>query len=163
MPASKKIAHKKNTHWPKAFKRQVISDYAVTGSIQACADTYTDTPYDTIRTWIKSDEGVELITTLHDAKTEELRAKYVEGCEAAIDQTMVKLPEASAQQAAVISGVFFDKTRLIDNQATSISTKSDSMATLAATFAKLSQDAIRKQLQDKELIQVIEYPKEPSK
>ena len=122
----------------KAVREQAIADYAVHGSIQAVSNTYEDVPYDTLRSWINSADGQELITTLHDEKTTELRQKYTEVCEMAIDQTKAKLPEATAAQSAVISGVFFDKCRLIDNAPTTISSRTESMETMAERFRAIA-------------------------
>ena len=134
-----KQARKRVSKHSAAIRKQAIADYAVHGSIKTVSNGYPDIPYDTIRSWVNSEEGQALITALHGEKTTELRSKYVEVCELAIEHTKLKLPEATAAQSAVISGVFFDKTRLIDNAPTSISSSAQTPQQVADQFMKMIQ------------------------
>jgi len=130
---------KRAGNYSRATKEQCAAQYAVEGNISKVARD-NGIVRETVQKWAQQDWWVDLCPTLHHEKTDELRAKYVDVCELAIDQTKAKLPEATASQAAVISGVFFDKTRLIDNAPTSISAKQDSMSDLVKKFEAIAND-----------------------
>jgi len=113
-------------------------EYAICGSYLK-TQSITGIPESTLRSFNNAGEWDSLTATYRDEKTAELRAKYVKGCELAIDHTIKTLDQATPAQSAVISGVFFDKTRLIDNQSTVIRSDSSSMAQMISEFENIAK------------------------
>ena len=150
----KKITKRRVGRYSDAIREQAAIEYAVCGSLRQVSKAL-DINENTLSTWKQNGSMDETIAKVHGEKTNELRAKYVDVCELAIDHTKKTLPEATPAQSAVISGVFFDKVRLIDNQPTSIRGDSQTMLELADQFRKLSREYIAtgstyKVLKDKE-------------
>lgn len=119
--------------------------YAISGNATKVAKD-TGIPRTTIVGWKKTDWWDDAVTRVRREKADEHRARYSEILSLAQDRTIEALPDATAQQAAVIGGVAFDKLRLIDNQATSISGKAESMTQLAQEFRRLSEQWEEKQV-----------------
>ena len=131
------------TRWTLDQKQQAAIQYAITGSlVKTCKAT--SIPETTLSGWKDSEEWVEMIAAVRSEKTNEHRARYSTILDLAQQQTIDKLPEATAQQAAVIGGVAFDKLRLIDNQPTTINGQSGDMKSLAKEFERLSDEMARK-------------------
>jgi len=123
---AKTIKRKHNGRYSNVIRRQCITDYAVQGSIKLVAKGHGNIPYETIRTWVRSDEGVQLITDLHALKSTEHRANYSKIIDKAQAVTLAKLDDCSAAQANLIACQGTDKVRLSDNMPTHISTTLDS-------------------------------------
>jgi len=118
------------TQYSNEIKDSAAVLYAIKGNYQIVANTL-DIPYDTVYYWGKNyDRWDEVIKEVQSEKTQELRAKYVEVCDLAIEQAKAKMSEASSQQAATISGIFFDKVRVIDGMPTSIKSDGGTQALL---------------------------------
>ena len=124
---------------------EAATQYAVTGLLSKTSQA-TGIPDSTLSEWTKTEWWVDVIGRVRSEKTDEHRARYSEILTLAQDRTVEALPTATAQQAAVIGGVAFDKLRLIDHQATSISGKAESMTALAQEFRRLSEQWEEKQV-----------------
>ncbi len=136
---TKKITKRRVGRYSDAIREQAAIEYAVCGSLRQVSKIL-DIKESTLSDWKQKGRMDETIVRVRDEKTNELRAKYIDVCELAIDHTKKTLPEATPAQSAVISGVFFDKVRLIDNQPTTIRSDSQSMQDLADSFRKLSRE-----------------------
>lgn len=133
----KALAHKPGERWPDDKRMEALNVFAVTGSYTK-AEQHTGIPNNTICQWREEDWWVDGLARIREEKQEEHRAMFVELQEQAIEQAKAKLPDATAQQAATIAGIAFDKTRLIDNQPTSIQGKTVDLDALARRFKELS-------------------------
>ncbi len=128
---------KQVTVWTREQKQQAAIEYEVTGSFTKTSKALS-IPKQTIHNWSKEEWWVELTSQVRTEKTKQHRAKYSHILDLAQDRMVEDLPNATAQQASVIGGIAFDKLRLIDNLATSISGKAESMSSLAQEFRKIS-------------------------
>lgn len=135
----KKVTKRRVGRYSLEVKEQAAIEYAICGSLRQVSKNMGINE-NTVQDWKKNGSMDATIARVHDQKQEQLRAKYIKGCELAIDHTLTKLPEATAAQSAVISGVFFDKVRLIDNQPTAIRSDSSSMLELAKQFQAIARD-----------------------
>ena len=140
------LAHKPQHRWDDDTKQAVITDYAHTGSAASTHRNFPQVPYETIRSIVQTDEAVDLITTLHEAKATEHRQAYsrlVDKSLAKAEQGIDKLGDdlsAGDIRSLIVSGaVGTDKIRLADNLPGSITSRSDdSIESLARTFKQLS-------------------------
>jgi hypothetical protein len=90
------------------------TEYAIKGSFVKVSES-TGIPDSTLRGWRDSEWWDETVAMVRDQKHSEIRARYVEIIQAAQDQTIKELPNATAQQAATVAGIAFDKVRIADN------------------------------------------------
>ena len=125
-------------------RMEVAVLYAVSGNAKKVAKA-TGIPRTTIVGWKKADWWDDLVAQVRSENTARHRAEYSKIVDLAQKQTIKELPNATAQQASIISGVAFDKLRLIDNQPTSISSNQDSK-TLAEACIELSRTMREKQV-----------------
>ena len=139
--------HIPGEQWSNDMVRECARVFISTGSYKKTS-AQTGVNRNTIVAWEHraNDVWVESCNQLQHEKSRELRNKYAKGAELALDHTLKTLGDATAQQSAIISGVFLDKSRLIDNQATSISGKAESMTALAQEFRRLSEQWEEKQV-----------------
>lgn len=119
-------------------RRAVVGHYFVTGS-ETKTSELTNVPRPTINGWRNTDWWHQMYNEVRRQKTEEHRAKFTELVDQAIDRSVEALPTATAAQAATIAGIAFDKTRLIDNMPTKISSNTGSMEALAKRFEEISR------------------------
>ena len=133
--------HIPGEQWSNDMVRECARVFISTGSYKKTS-AQTGVNRNTIVAWEhRSNEvWVESCNQLQHEKSRELRNKYAKGAELALDHTLKTLGDATAQQSAIISGVFLDKSRLIDNQATSITGKAESKEELLKKFAQIAQD-----------------------
>ena len=127
--------------WSNDKIRECARVFISTGNYNKTSEQ-TGVSRNTIAAWEHraNEVWVTSCTALQHEKTRELRNKYVRGAELALDQTIKTLGDATAQQSAIISGVFLDKSRLIDNQATSITQRVESKEDLLRRFAQIAKD-----------------------
>ena len=139
MARTAKTKQVKKRTYSNEERSQAAIQYAISGSL-AQVERKLGIPDSTLCEWKQTEWWDALTGEIRSEKTNEHRAQYSQLVDEAIAVTRLKLPEATAAQAAVISGVAFDKIRLIDNMPTSIGGNSNSaaMQALADTFAKLS-------------------------
>jgi hypothetical protein len=119
--------------------------YAHKGSFSATSRE-VGIPRQTICTWKDCEWWDRVVSEVRQQKNDLYVAKYGDIIEQAVDIVQEKLPESSARDAMIIAATANDKLRLALNQPTSIRGDSDSIKSLAAEFAKLSQD--HKNIQD---------------
>ena len=147
----------KRRTYTKADREQACIEHSVTGSYTQTSKAL-NIPESTIRLWADSEWWVELSARVCDEKTSQQRATYSKIIDLAQQVQIDKLPQATAQQAATISGIAFDKTRLIDNQPTSISSNTGDMKALVSKFQAMADTYKEKQVN---VVQTIEKVKEP--
>ena len=120
-------------------RTEAATQYEVTGSFKKTSKI-TGIPKSTLQDWARTEWFKELTVMVRSEKNSRHRARFSKIVDMAQAQTIKELPNATAQQASIISGVAFDKIRLIDNQPTSIRGDSATVQALVAEFDKLSQD-----------------------
>ena len=148
----------KRRQYTKTQKEQAAVEYALKGSFTQVGKAL-DIPHQTIESWAKDWEGWDdLISRVQDEKSKQHRANYVAIIDKAQRITLEKLDDCSAKDASVISGISFDKTRLIDNQPTSISSNTGDMKALVSKFQAMADTYKEKQVN---VVQTIEKVKEP--
>ncbi len=118
-------------------RTEAAIQYEVTGSFKKTSKI-TGIPKSTLQDWAKTEWFIELTVTVRSEKKLRHRARFSKIVDMAQAQTIKELPNATAQQAAIIGGVAFDKLRLIDNQPTSITGHQDTRA-LAEICMELSR------------------------
>jgi hypothetical protein len=128
---------KQGSKYSEAKKMDCAIRYALCGNGRKVAKA-TGVSEQRISDWKKTEWWDEITRQVRNEKTDELRAKYQEAAIAALDHSMDKLPEASAHQAATISGIYFDKTRIIDGLPAAYTAVGENMKSLAREFQKLS-------------------------
>ena len=126
-------------------RKDAATQYAITGTLSSIVKD-TGIPQQTLSSWKQTDWWDSLVSEVRSAKQDEHIAKYTELVDAAQKITLAKLPEATAQQASIIAATATDKARLLMNQPTSISAKSDSINDLAKQFKALSDSFEEKQV-----------------
>ena len=120
----------------------------ITGS-QSKAAEKLNIPITTLNTWTKEEWWESAMVSLRNEKTLEHRQRYASLVDKAIDQVEARIGDASAKDAAVISGVAFDKVRLIDNMPTSISgsgAAQEAMSKLINEFKQVSDSYQERQV-----------------
>ena len=136
----KKVTKRRYT---REQKQQAAIEYAIRGSYTQVG-LHLDIPKATVIGWSKTYEGWdEVITQVHAEKEQQHRATYSAIVDAAQQVVIDKLPEATAAQANIIAATATDKTRLIDNRPTSISSSTGSQAAiqgLIEQFKKVSRE-----------------------
>ena len=125
--------------------REAARVFVSTGSFRKTSEL-TGVNRNTLVAWEHraNDVWVEACTCLQQEKSRELRHQYVAGAEAALRHTLEHLQDASPSQSAVISGVFLDKSRILDSLPTSISATTGTNAqlqSLAKQFEALAAGA----------------------
>ena len=120
-------------------RTEAAIQYEVTGSFKKTSKI-TGIPKSTLQDWARTEWFIELAVMVRSEKKLRHRARFSKIVDMAQAQTIKELPNATAQQAAIIGGVAFDKLRLIDNQPTSIRGDSSTVHALADKFRKLSAD-----------------------
>ena len=141
MSASQEIEeHKPGEQWSDEVVRECARVFTMTGSYEKTS-AITSVPRATLAAWEHrgNDVWVDSCTKLQHESDRELLNRYIEGAKASIDQTMAELPNATAQQAATISGIFLDKSRLIANRSTSIR-EDRSLRDLSESFDAMFKD-----------------------
>ena len=121
-------------------RTQAAIQYAIKGNMVAVAKD-TGIPRKTIVDWKGSDWWDSIIAEVRQENTNYQVARYTAIIEKAQEITLAKLPEATAAQAAVISGIATDKARLLLNLPTSISSTqgtTEAINALAKQFKELS-------------------------
>ena len=135
----KKTITKRKRWRPEDIERAAVR-YCIEGTIQG-TERAESIPASTIRLW--RDNGNEVwdrsIVAYRDQNNMAFVAKANKIIDAATDITLEKLPEATAQQAATIGAIYYDKQRLALSLPTSISGKQESITSLMDTFRKLSE------------------------
>ena len=118
------VEHNPGDTWSHDKIRECANVFISTGNYTKTSEL-TGVNRSTIAAWEhrNNEVWVESCTDLQHEKIRELRNKYVMGAEKALDHTLKTLADASPAQSAVISGVFLDKSRLIDNQSTVITSQ----------------------------------------
>ena len=136
----KKVTKRRYT---REQKQQAAIEYAIRGSYTQVG-LHLDIPIETIQGWSKHFDGWDaIITKVHHEKEAEHRANYSKIIDLAQQVTLDKLPEATAAQAHLVSCQATDKTRLIDNRPTSISSNAgsqDAIKGLIEQFKKVSRE-----------------------
>jgi len=136
----KKVTKRRYT---REQKQQAAIEYAIRGSYTQVG-LHLDIPKATVIGWSKTYEGWdEVITQVHAEKEQQHRANYSKIIDLAQQVTLDKLPEATAAQAHLVSCQATDKTRLIDNRPTSISSNAgsqDAIKGLIEQFKKVSRE-----------------------
>lgn len=116
--------------------------YAAKGNMSIVARD-TDIPRTTLIGWKNdSDWWDTVVAKVRHEKADEQRARYSELVDAAQEQALEKLPDASAKDAMIIAAVGTDKIRLSDGMPTSISSTENTQTqirALAEQFAELSR------------------------
>jgi len=118
-------------------RKEVAVLYAIHGNMKKVA-RQSGVPRTTIIHWQKQPWWNELISEIRSAKAAEHRAKYSELVDKAQQQTLDKLPEATAQQAMVIAGIATDKLYRADNLPSTLIGSVGSIDDLAKEFNKLA-------------------------
>ena len=133
--------HKTGEPWSSDKIRECARVFTTTGNYTKTAEL-TGVSRNTIAAWEHRGNTiwVDSCTFLQHEKNREMRNKYVLAAEKALDHTISTLEQATPAQSAVISGVFLDKSRLIDNQPTSIKAGNSDAAinALAKQFKSLA-------------------------
>ncbi len=135
---TKKITKRRVGRYSDAIRERAAIEYAVCGSMKQVSRDM-DIPRSCLIDWKDNwPRWVETTTNVRHEKQDELRAKYVDVCELAIDHTKNKLPEATAQQAMVIAGIATDKLYRADNLPGTLTGSAVSIDDLAKEFNKLA-------------------------
>jgi len=152
MTKSKQVAHKPHERWPKETREKVLRDYAVTGSVSVTNRTYPHIPRESINNWIRSDEGIALVTSLNQLKATEHRQAYsrlvdksLAKAEAGIDKLdLDKLSAADIKSLVITGATSTDKVRLADNMPSVIKSDGGAQALQAAAdlFHALANDKV---------------------
>lgn len=119
--------------------------YAITGSLVK-VEKATGIPDTTICTWKKADWWDEVVAKVRSEKSEEHIAIYTQIVDLAQQQTLDKLPEATAAQASIIAATATDKALLLSGKPTSITGQSAGIQALAQQFKDLSEKWDEKQV-----------------
>ncbi len=119
----------------------VAVQYAIHGNMKKVA-RQSGIPRTTIISWQKQDWWDELISQVRSAKADEHRAKYSELVDKAQQQTLDKLPGATAQQAMVIAGIATDKLYRADNLPSTLIGSVGSIADLAKEFNRIANESV---------------------
>ena len=154
----KLLDHPQSKYSPEQ-KIAVMTYYFVYGNLEKAA-TYADVPYDIVKDWhtrsawweteyqkIVAAKQHELDSTftnvLHDCMSM-LKDRLVEG-DSVFNKAgdIVKLP-IKAKELAIIGGVVFDKRQLLRGNATSISTRTQSLEDLESKFKEISEKLTNK-------------------
>ena len=143
--------------WTREQKNEACLQYQILGAFNKTSKA-TGIPHSTLLDMSKTEEWVELATTIRDEKSNEHRAQYVAIIDKAQAVTLDKLGDATAAQANIIAATATDKVRLHDGQPTSIQGQSSDMKSLANEFRKLSQQWDEKQVN---VIKTIDKKKGP--
>ena len=118
-------------------RTQAAIHYAITGLLTKTSKA-TNIPQSTLSSWTKQSWWDDLIATVRSEKTQEHRAQFSKILDLAQDRMIEGMPNATAQQAAIIGGVAFDKLRLIDNQPTSITSKDSGLEAMVKKFEAIA-------------------------
>ena len=136
----KQVAHKPKQRWSKPDIERAAIRYSIEGTVLGTA-RIENIPEATITHWKNnSDVWDTAITIYRDQNNDRFIATANKIIDKATEVTLDKLPEATAQQAATIGAIYYDKQRLALSLPTSIRGESDSITKLAAQFEKLSRD-----------------------
>jgi transposase-like protein len=166
MPRKKRLGtrhgkKKMRASYTDADKRQAVIEYWVTGTIRGAAKAL-GMPHETLAEWRRKEWWHDMTQEVRDDVEDRIEADLVEiltlsttrvkdglreGDEKLVwdkeKQKHVKIKVLpTAKEAAVITGISFDKRRLSMNMPTSISAQSGEkqMAALMSQFQKLAQD-----------------------
>ena len=128
-------------------RKQAAVQYAITGLLTAVSKD-TGIPETTLSAWMRSEWAHELIAEVrsekqneHIALYHELTTKSLKKAEKGISKLKAKGLKAGDIKALVITGAAAtDKARLLLNQPTSISGKSEGIPELIEIFRKVSQE-----------------------
>ena len=147
------VSSRSTSQYTDEQRREAIANYVVLGNVKRVSEI-VDIPRDTLYGWVKSDWGLELITTIQNEKTEQLDANLTRMLEKAgetiedrlmygdsvvdRDGQLMRKP-VSMRDTGTVFGIMFDKQRLLRNQATSISTNSSALDNIAAQLEKLAK------------------------
>ena len=121
------------SHYSDEERNQAAIEWSVLGNM-AQVSRNLGIPESTLCTWKQTDWWVAQVEELRTAKADEIRAKYVAIVQASQDQVIEELPNATAQQAATVGAIAFDKIRLQDNAPTTIRGTSSSLKELSDAF-----------------------------
>lgn len=106
----------------------------------------TNIPDSTLRHWSKQDWWVEAVTELREENKEKRIAQYDEIMDAAKEQVMDRLPDASARDAMIIMATAQDKGRILQSLPNSYQGKGDSLEGLASQFRAFADSFKEKQV-----------------
>ena len=135
------------TQYTLEQKQEAAILYATVGSYAQVAKQL-DIPKPTVWQWSRKwDEWDNLVKQVQTEKADEHRAMYARIVDEAQAITLAKLPEATAAQANIIAATATDKVRLLDGQATTISSKVETIGSLSEQFQRLAADIKAKTVQ----------------
>jgi hypothetical protein len=133
---------------PKKYSAETIKQtaaaYSTHGSITKAARD-KGIPRKTVTKWRdeRRPEWLDGTIQFRREKNDELDALYTEVMHLAVRQSIEKLPSASAQQAAVIAGIFHDKRSLLRHEPKPTDKSGDekTLVELAKSFVLAAQEA----------------------
>jgi len=128
------------------IREQAAIEYALNGNMDRVSRDM-NIPKSTLGTWKVQDWWDAITEQVRTEKASEHRATYARIVDEAQQQTLAKLPEATAAQANIIAATATDKVRLLDNMPTSITSKTETMTDLAKQFQALARDIKAKTVQ----------------
>ena len=128
-------------------RREAAVQYAISGNL-AEVERQTGIPDSTVHTWLNSDWFIGTVGEVRSQNQDLHIARYHELISEATEQALRGVRELSEDKLSpgdikalvVTAACGTDKSRLLMNQPTSISSKSEGMEALAARFAKIEQD-----------------------
>ena len=136
--SKKTIAHKPHEKWGDDKKIECAIAVMAHGSIEKAAKQCNISPK-TLGHWSRHDDGFnEALEKLQGEKSLEALSTYGLIVDKAQRITLEKLDDATAAQANIIAATATDKSLLLQGKATSISGRSETMASLQAQFEKLA-------------------------
>ena len=119
------------------IRKQAATLYAVKG-VASIVSRDMNIPETTISDWRNTDWWDDIIVQVRSEKSDEHIAQYNKLIDEGQRIALEKLPEASARDAMIIAATATDKTRLLLNQPTSISSNSSSIEQLQKRFEALA-------------------------
>lgn len=143
-------------------RRQAVMEYAICG-VMSHVSRNLNIPEPALCQWKQSDWWESLSKEVQTPKEEHILAQYTEITTKAGEVVMDRLENGdvrlvggervrvpvSARDASIIGGISFDKRRLVLNQPTSISVKSDNLEELASQFRDLARRSQEKVVSEK--------------
>ena len=147
MPKPPKKRVDKRKRWKPADIERAAIRYCIEGTVLA-VEREEHIPETTIRGW-RDNSPVWAAAT--EAYRDQNNDRFISRANAIIDKatdvTLEKLPEATAQQAATIGAIYYDKQRLALQLPGSYTAKTETMTDLAKQFQALARDIKAKTVQ----------------
>ena len=141
------INHRPHERWSDQMIKTCAAAFIAEGSYRKASEV-TGVSDEVIRKWAQRDNEVwvDTVTELSRIKDKEMIQAYRKGAELALEQAIKELPNASSQQAATVSAIFTDKSRLIAGQTQRITTNVDlSLEQLSQKFKELAGEYHKEQ------------------